>query len=140
MIILKHPIAADVVLVSTADAEHLAFISDECAAELRNEKVVEQYNLLARQFVDIVEVDVFGAPFEVVYILSGRVRLLQNESIVQQLAELLKDVDITVVADAAAQLTHLALFRNELLADRIKVAANCLIRIKEVLRVLIALV
>ena len=80
----KDPVAADVVLVPAADAEDLAFVGNERPAELRNEEVVEQNDLLARHFVDVVEVDVLGAPLEVVHVLPRRVGLLENEGVTKQ--------------------------------------------------------
>ena len=86
--VLEHPVAAHVVLVTTADTEHFTFVSDQGAAELGNEVVVVQHNLLTRLLVHIVKVNVFGAPFEVMHKFARAVTLLEDERVVQQLREL----------------------------------------------------
>jgi len=70
MIILEHPITADVVLVTASNAEYLAFIGNKSPAEFRDDKFIIESNLLTCVFVDIIEVDILGTPLEVVDKLS----------------------------------------------------------------------
>lgn len=66
MIILQHPITANVVLVTTSDAENFTLIGNESPTEFRDEEIVVQEDLVAGALVDVVEVNVLGAPLEVV--------------------------------------------------------------------------
>ena len=63
--VLKHPVAADVILVSSCDTEKSTMVTDYSTAELWNVilKVNQIFRLLMR--CDIVKMNVFVAPFEV---------------------------------------------------------------------------
>ena len=94
MIVLKHPIAAYIILVTPANAEHFSFIGYERSAEFWNQEVIVEKNFVASALVDIVKVNVLGAPFEVMYIFPGTVALLQNKRIVKQFGKLGKHIDV----------------------------------------------
>jgi hypothetical protein len=82
--ILKHPIATHVVLVASCDTEEATMVCDYSAAELRDValEIHQVLRLLSR--VDIIEVDVFVSPLEVVnYSLVGQL-LLQNENVSEE--------------------------------------------------------
>ena len=130
VVVLKHPVAADVVLVTATDAKYFTFISNQSAAEFRNDKVVKQNHFFGGVLVYIVEVDVLGAPLEVMDELPGAVALLQDESIVEELRELTEDVNVRVVGDSARELSHFSLLSNQLLGDGIEAAPDSLEAVK----------
>jgi hypothetical protein len=82
MIVLKHPIAANIILMSTTDAENFSLIGNQSPTEFWNQEVIVEQDLVTCALVDIVEVDVFRAPLEVVHVLAGAVTLLKDEGVV----------------------------------------------------------
>jgi hypothetical protein len=70
MIILKHPVAAYVILVTASYAENLPLVGNKSPAELRNNKLVVESNLITGVFVYIIEMDVLGSPLEIVHKFS----------------------------------------------------------------------
>jgi hypothetical protein len=80
--------------VPATDTENPTLISDDCTAELRDvERVVENY-LLGVLSVDVPEVDLFRAPFKIMNVLVVAVAFLEDESVVEQLPELVNNVHI----------------------------------------------
>jgi len=68
--------------VSASNTKDSTFISNNSSAELRDFEVDFQGNFLLRRLLDIVKVDEFGSPFEVVNLLLGRaIALLQDENV-----------------------------------------------------------
>jgi len=98
--------------VPAPDAENPALISDDCAAELRDVKRVVEDDFLSVLSVDVPEVDLLRAPFEVVDVLVVAVAFFEDESVVEQLPELVNYVHVGVVRDSAVQLSELAHFKN----------------------------
>ena len=78
----------------STDAEHLALISDQRSTEFGNQEIVEDHYLFTCAFIDVIEMDILGAPFKVMDEFSGAVALLENEGIVKQLRELGEDINI----------------------------------------------
>jgi hypothetical protein len=76
MIVFEHPITAYIILVTATNAEHLTFISNQCSAEFRNQEIIVQQYFIAGTFINIVEMNVLGAPFKVMHIFSRTVALL----------------------------------------------------------------
>jgi hypothetical protein len=71
--------------MSASNAKDSSFIGYNCSAELRNFEVDFQGNFLLRRLLDIIKVDEFRSPFEVVDLLFRRaIALLQDEYVLQQ--------------------------------------------------------
>lgn len=114
MIVFEVPVAAYVVLVPAANAKDLSLIRNQSPTKLWDDEVIVQLYQITRALVHIVEVDVLGAPFEVMDVLARAVALLQDECVLQELLELRVHVHIRVIGGAAGELPHLALFHHEL--------------------------
>ena len=126
MVILQHPVAAHVVLVTTSDAENLSFVGNKGSAEFWNNELVIEANFLARVLIHIVEVNILGSPFEVVDKLAGAVALLENEGVMEQLRKLAEHVDVRVVCNAAGELSHLTLLGDKLLGNSVQISSDSL--------------
>ena len=92
--VLKHPVAAHVVLVSTCNAEKSPVVSHYCAAEFGDVALEVNEVLRLLSSVYIVEVDVFVTPLEVVDDpLVGQL-LLQNEDVLEEIQDALLDIKV----------------------------------------------
>ena len=76
MIILKHPVAAHIILVPPSDAEDLTFVGHQGSTKFRDLEIVVEANLLTALLVNIIEVNVFGAPFEIMNKFPRAITLL----------------------------------------------------------------
>jgi hypothetical protein len=92
--VLKHPVAAHVILVSTCNAEKSPVISDYCAAKLGDVALEVNQVLRLLSSVHIVEVDVFVAPLEVVDDSFVGKLLLQNENVLEEIEDALLDIKV----------------------------------------------
>ena len=92
--ILKHPVAADVVLMPTSDAVEAAVVRNDRAAKLGNIvfKVHKVFGLFVRNH--IIEVDVFVAPFKIVDDSFVSQLLLHDEQILEKVNNALVDVEM----------------------------------------------
>ena len=45
MIVLKHPVATYVILVSTTDAENFSFVGHKSSAKFGNKEIIEEHDL-----------------------------------------------------------------------------------------------
>lgn len=131
MVILKHPVTADVVLVPSTNAKDFSFIGNQSSTELRNQEIIEQDDFLTNLFVYIIKVNVLGAPFKVVDKFSSAVALLQNEGIVKELRKFGEYINVGVVSYSARKLSHLSFLRDKLLRNGVKISPNRL-KAKEV--------
>ena len=101
MIVFEHPITAHIILVTTTDAKNFAFISDKSPTELWNNAFIVKYNFFGCLLFNIIEVDIFGAPLEVMHKLSRAVRFLQNEGVMKKLLKFSKYINIGIVRYSA---------------------------------------
>jgi hypothetical protein len=83
--------------VSSTNTEDPAFISHDRATELRNAESVIKRDLVRNHLVHVKKVNRLAAPLKVVHELVRRVTLFEDESVVQQLVELVNDIDLLVV-------------------------------------------
>jgi heme-binding NEAT domain protein len=90
--VLKHPLAALIILMATTNTEQAAVISDDRAAELRDVgfEVDEILGLLESNH--IVKVDIFVAPLEVMDDSFISQFFLDNEQILEKFNDPLVDV------------------------------------------------
>ena len=124
MIILKHPITTDIILVSSSNAEYFAFISNKSSAEFWNQEIIEENDFFTCLLINIIKMDVFGSPFKVVDEFSGAIALLQNERIVEKLRKFRENINVRIVSNSARKLPHFSLFSDKLLWNWIKIASD----------------
>lgn len=97
--ILKHPIAANVVLVTTSDTEKSSMVTDHSPTKLGNVifKVYEVFRLLVSCY--IVKMNVFIAPFEVVDDSFICEFLFHNKNILKEVYNPLLNVEMIKFRD-----------------------------------------
>lgn len=92
--VLKHPVAAHVVLVAACNAVQATVVRDDSATELGN-VVFEVNQVLALLVRDhVVEMDVFVPPFEVVDYPFVRQFLFDDEQILEKVNDPLVDIEV----------------------------------------------
>ena len=97
--ILKHPVTADVVLVTPSYAEEASMVADNSAAKL-GDVVLEVDQVLALLVCgDVVEVDVFVTPLEVVNDSLVRQLFLHDECVLKEVDDALFDVEVIELSD-----------------------------------------
>jgi len=94
--VLKHPIAAHVILMTTCNTKETSVICDDCSTEFGN--VLVEINKEFRLFAidDIVEVNVLVAPFEIVNDSSVCQLLLHDEKVLKEFDNVLFDVNMRI--------------------------------------------
>ena len=122
--VLHHPVATHVVLVTTADTKHSAFVRHHGATELGNVKLILKVDLMCGLFVYVEEVYVFGAPLEVVHKLAGAIALLKYERVLQQFTELVYHVNVRVVRYPARKLPQFPFFSHQILPNLLQRGPN----------------
>ena len=65
MIVLKHPVATDIILMSTTYTEDFTFIGHKSPAELWNQEFIEKNNLFRRALINIIKMNIFSSPFKI---------------------------------------------------------------------------
>ena len=73
---------------------------------------------------NVEEVDRLAAPLEVVHKFVGRVRLLEDKSIVQEITELVDDIQLRIVCNATAELSELSNFEDEVVLDLVELGSD----------------
>ena len=121
MVVLKHPIAADIVLVSPSNTENPSFICHDSSAKLRNFEVYFKRNFLLGSFHDIVKVDEFRAPFKVMYkLLRSNVALFEDKSVLKFFRKSTLNINVYIVCNFARKFVELSFLHVYLLGKSFK--------------------
>ena len=62
--------------MSSTDTKYLSFVGNQGSAEFGNDKIIIQDDFLAIALIDIVEMNIFGTPFEVMNKLASAITFL----------------------------------------------------------------
>lgn len=97
--VFEHPVTADIILMTPSDTEKSAMVTDDCSAELGN--IIFKVNEILRLFVscDIVEMNIFVAPFEVMDYPFIRQLFLDDENILKEVYNPLLDIKVIKLCD-----------------------------------------
>jgi hypothetical protein len=79
--VFHHPVAANIILVATTNAEYAAFVSDHRSTELRYIEIIFQVDSMRDHLIHVKKVDIFGSPLKVVNELARAVAFLENKRI-----------------------------------------------------------
>ena len=91
--------------MSSPNAENSTLISDYSSTEFRNIEFCFKSNFDGSLFVYIKEVNVLASPLKVMDKLAWTVGLLEDEGIIKELWEFVKDMDMWVVSYSAGELS-----------------------------------
>ena len=96
--------------MSASDAEYFTLISNYSSAELWDVEIISEVDFVRNLLINVIEVDILGAPFEVVDEFGWAVAFLQDKGVLEQFTELLHNVDIRVVCYSTREFSQFTLF------------------------------